>query len=79
MNYSPLKDKKFVALLADAATFLVLYFVGKYAAPSVFDDVKVVFGTIQPPIALWIAAQFQAEGEDMKRGFLPEQFWRRPQ
>ena len=75
MNYSPLKDKKFVALLADAAAFLVLYFVGKYAAPSVFDDVKVVFGTIQPLIALWIAAQFQAEGEDMKRGFLPRQFW----
>lgn len=74
MKYSPLKDKKFLALAIDALVFLVLYFAGKYAAPTLADDIKIVFGAIQPIVLLWLASEFQAENEDMKRGFLPAKF-----
>lgn len=74
MTYSPFKDKKFLALVVDALIFLVLYFAGKYAAPTLADDIKIVFATLQPIILLWIASEFQGENGEMQRGILPRKF-----
>ena len=74
MSYQPLKDKKFVALLVDVLTGLVLYFAGKYASPSLFDDIKIVFALLQPMIALYIAGEFQADSIQLKQGNAPVHF-----
>lgn len=74
MLYLPLKDKKFVALLADVLAALVLYFAGKYASPSLFDDIKIVFGLLQPLIALYIAGEFQADSIKLRQGNTPVHF-----
>jgi hypothetical protein len=64
-------------LLVDALIFLALYFAGKYATPTLADDIKIVFGVIQPIILLWIASEFQGENVEMQRGILPTKFQRR--
>jgi hypothetical protein len=78
MPYQPLQDRKFVALLVDVFAALVLYFCGKYASASLFDDIKVIFGLLQPLIAIYIAGQFQAEAVSIQQGILPKQFGRKP-
>jgi len=74
MLYQPLKDRKFVALLADVCAALILYFAGKYASASLFDDIKIVFGLLQPLIALYIAGEFQADSIKLRQGNAPVHF-----
>ena len=55
MTYQPFKDAKFWTLVLDALVSLALYFIGKYASPSVFEDAKMLIGAIQPiAIALFV-------------------------
>lgn len=42
-------------LIVDAFIAVVLYFVGKYA-PVAFEDIKFLFATLQPILALYIGA-----------------------
>ena len=48
------KSRKFLLLLADTFGSLLLYFVAKYAAPAIAEDIKVVLLAMQPVIGLFI-------------------------
>ena len=43
-----LHSRKFCLLILDTLVSLALYFVGKYAGASVFEDVKFVIAALQP-------------------------------
>ena len=68
MIYNPFNDSKFRLGLLDAAVFLALYFGGKYAPASVFEDLKTVFATIQPLLVIWIANLFVADQTALRMG-----------
>lgn len=56
-------DPKFYTLLIDTVVSLVLYFAGKYAAPGVFDDIKVVITALQPiflAVVVWLYQKQEA-------------------
>jgi hypothetical protein len=74
MTYNPLKDKKFITGAIDLLVFLVLYFAGKYAPVSLYDDLKTVFAAVQPLVLLWVAGQFQVEGAFIRQGVMPDHF-----
>lgn len=50
------QSSKFWTLILDLVVSLVLFFVGKYAAPSFFEDVKFIIGAIQPVFLFLIGA-----------------------
>jgi phosphoglycerol transferase MdoB-like AlkP superfamily enzyme len=50
-----LKLKEFWTVVVDFVVSVVLFFVGKYAAPSVFEDIKFVIVALQPIVGLLIA------------------------
>ncbi len=60
MNPNPFSDllhsRRFWVMILDLVVSLVLYFTGKYAAPSVNDDIKFIIGIIQPVFLLVITA-----------------------
>jgi hypothetical protein len=45
---SLLHSRKFWLTILDLTVSIVLYFVGKYAGPSAFDDVKFLIFALQP-------------------------------
>ena len=49
------KSRKFWVAMLDLAVSMALYFVGKYAAPSVGGDINFVIGAIQPAFVMVIA------------------------
>jgi len=49
------KLKEFWTVLVDLVVSAILYFGGKYLAPSIFEDVKWVIVALQPVAALCIA------------------------
>ena len=51
-----LTSRRFWTLLVDTLVSLALYFVGKYAAPALTDDVKFGVMVLQPVVALLIVA-----------------------
>ena len=51
-----LRSRKFLLLVLDTAISLVLYFVGKYAAPELAEDVKFVIAAYQPVFVAIIIA-----------------------
>jgi len=51
-----LRSRKFLLLVLDTVVSLILYFVGKYAGPAVFEDVKLMITALQPVFAMVIAA-----------------------
>lgn len=71
VKYNFRVDEKLITLAVDVASGLVLYFVGKYAAASVFDDVKVVWLALQPLVAAIIAGLYAAEQATIRAGALP--------
>jgi hypothetical protein len=68
MRYNFVLDQKFWTLFVDVVSGLILYFVGKYASASIFDDVKTFWLAIQPLIALVIAGMFQADSAALQAG-----------
>ena len=68
MTYNPFKDPKFLTALLDALISAALYFVSKYAAPGVLDDVKFIIGAYQPIVAMLIAGYFQADAAAKSAG-----------
>ena len=68
------KSRKFWTAIIDVAVVLALYFVGKYAAPSVFEDVKLVIITIQPVFIMVIGGIAYEDAAAKKAGtFAPWQ------
>ena len=49
-------SRKFWLLILDTLISLVLYFVGKYATPTVLDDIKTLVVILQPVFIVVIAA-----------------------
>jgi hypothetical protein len=68
MTYHPFQDKKFLTATIDAIVFLALYFAGKYAPASLFDDIKTVFAVVQPLVLIYIGNLFMAENALMRGG-----------
>ena len=64
---SLLRSRKFLLLVLDTVISLVLYFVGKYAAQGLFEDVKLVILTMQPVFVAIIAGIAYEDGQQ-KRG-----------
>ena len=58
MNPIPalLHSRKFLLLVLDTAISLVLFFVGKYAAPGLAEDIRFVIAAYQPVFVAIIVA-----------------------
>ena len=59
---------KFWTLILDLVVSLILYFTGKYADPSAFEDVKFVIGAIQPVFIFLIGAIAYEDGKAKASG-----------
>lgn len=51
-----MNSRKFMLLLMDVVLSLVLYFVVKYVAPSIVEDIKFVIAALQPVFVILINA-----------------------
>jgi TRAP-type C4-dicarboxylate transport system permease small subunit len=51
-----LRSRKALVALVDLLTSIILYFVGKYALPSVAEDINFLIGVLQVPVGILIAA-----------------------
>ena len=63
------KSRKFWLMILDLIVSLTLFFVGKYADPALFEDIKFVIASLQPvfitvigAIAYEDAASIKAQG-----------------
>jgi hypothetical protein len=56
MLASLLGSRKFLIMLVDVFGSTLLYFVSKYAAPSIVDDIKFLIAAYQPVIFVLIGA-----------------------
>ncbi len=65
------KSRKFWTAMVDLIVSLTLYFVGKYAAPSIAEDVKFLILAFQPVFALVIAGIAYEDGQAKKAGTFP--------
>jgi len=61
-----LRSRKFWLLMMDTVVSLALYFTGKYLAPTIADDIKLVIGMLQPVVIAVIVGIF-VEDAAMKR------------
>jgi len=71
MQYKFTLSPKLRTILIDGAVTLALYFVGKYASASLFDDAKLVIGVIQPIVAVVLLEMYQSEQAQIKAGERP--------
>lgn len=60
------RSRKFWVALFDLVVSLILYFVGKYAAPAVADDIKFVIAAIQPVFLLVIGGIAYEDGQQKR-------------
>ena len=61
-----LRSRKFLILCLDTVVSLMLYFVAKYANPSLAEDVKMVIGLLQLPVTAIIVAISLEDSAAMK-------------
>ena len=61
------RSRKFLIFLSDLFFSTLLYFVGKYAVPSVAEDVSFLIAAFQPGVLILIAAIAYEDGQ-AKRG-----------
>lgn len=62
------KSRKFWTAMVDLLVSLTLYFVGKYAAPSIAEDVKFLILAFQPVFGLVIAGIAYEDAAAKKAG-----------
>lgn len=67
------QSRKFWVAIFDLACSLILYFVGKYAAPALADDVVFLIGAIQPVFLLVIGGIAYEDGKAKAAGLHPAQ------
>jgi len=58
-----LRSRKFLVLILDTILSLTLYFVGRYASPDVFDDIKFLIASLQPVFFAVIAGIAWEDGQ----------------
>ena len=63
-----LRSRKFMLLLLDLVVSTTIYFVGKYAGASAFEDVKMIIGVMQPVFIAGIGAIAYEDGANVKAG-----------
>jgi hypothetical protein len=68
MSYKFLQDPKFWTAVIDVLVSLVLYFAGKYAAPSAFEDIKVLIVAVQPVVLIAIVGLLQRDSAAIRNG-----------
>ena len=61
-------SRKFWLLVLDTVISLALYFVGKYAAPGIFEDVQMVIYGLQPVFVALIVAIAMEDSAALKAG-----------
>lgn len=74
MSYNPLRDAKFWTLLIDALVSLALYFLGKYASPSTFEDAKILIGAVQPIFLALVIGFLQRDQTQLRESDKPLPF-----
>ena len=62
------KSRKFWVAIFDLAVSFILYFVGKYAAPVLADDVTFIIAAIQPVFLLVIGGIAYEDGQAKQAG-----------
>ena len=73
-----LNSRKFWVAMFDLVVSLVLYFGGKYADPSVAEDMIFLIGAIQPVFLLVIGGIAYEDGKAKAAGAHPSQFYQKP-
>lgn len=68
-----LRSRKFLTLLLDVVLSTVLFFVGKYATPELFEDIQFLIGAYQPVFLFIIGAIAYEDGAQLKAGVHPAQ------
>jgi len=71
-------SRKFYVLLMDTIVSLIIYFVGKYAVPSVADDVLFFIGALQPVFLALIGGIAYEDGKAKAAGVHPSQYYLKP-
>jgi len=67
------KSRKFLTAMLDVIVSLSLYFVGKYAAPALAEDMTTVIVAIQPVFVMVIAGIAWEDAASLKQGTHPSQ------
>ena len=65
------KSRKFWTAIVDVAVVLILYFVGKYAAPGLAEDVNFIVAAMQPVFVMVIAGFAIEDAAAKKAGNFP--------
>ena len=73
-----LNSRKFWVAMFDLIVSLVLYFGGKYAHPSVAEDMIFLIGAIQPVFLLVIGGIAYEDGKAKAAGVHPSQYYLKP-
>jgi uncharacterized protein YybS (DUF2232 family) len=60
------RSRKFLTLLLDTTVSLLVYFVTKYAVPSLADDILMIIGVLQP-VVLAVIVMWGVEDAAAKR------------
>ena len=71
-------SRKFWVLMLDTVVSLIAYFVGKYAIPSVADDVLYFIAALQPVFLALIAGIAAEDSAAKLSGSHPSQFYQKP-
>jgi len=66
-------SRKFLTAALDVGVSLALYFIGKYAAPSLAEDMITVIVAIQPVFVMVIAGIAWEDAAALKAGSHPSQ------
>ncbi len=65
-----LRSRKFLVAILDVVASLILFFVGKYALPSIAEDVNIVIVLLQPMALSLIGAIAYEDGQEKRSGAL---------
>ena len=71
-------SRKFYVLMLDTVVSIITYFVGKYAIPSVADDVLFFIAAIQPVFLALIAGIAAEDSAAKLSGSHPSQYYLKP-
>jgi ABC-type Na+ efflux pump permease subunit len=63
-----LKSAKFWTAIIDVVISLILYFTGKYLAPTIAEDIKIVIAAIQPVFLMVIGGIAYEDGQAKRAG-----------
>ena len=65
------RSRKFLTMLLDVGVSLAAFFITKYAAPALADDMLFVIGTLQAPVLFVIGAWAVEDAAAKRAGNFP--------